>query len=92
MCIIWQYSTSSNIWTLDYMNPQLSEHGLGLIAHVQQSRCCNELNFSVVQRIVEQAKQRKVALTIGKKLEIIKSMDAGSSFTVVAEKYGTCIA
>ena len=30
-----KYSTSSIIWILDYMDPQLSEHSLGLIAHAQ---------------------------------------------------------
>ena len=39
--------------------------------------------------VAEKAKQRKVALTIDEKLEII---DAGSSYTVIAGKYGTCIA
>ena len=29
---------------------------------------------------------------IGEKLEIIKSIDAGSSYTFKAEKWGTCIA
>ena len=45
-----------------------------------------------MQRIVEKAKRRKVALPIGKKLEIIKSIDAGTSDTVIAKKYSTCIA
>ena len=30
-----QYNTSSIIWTLDYMNPRLSERSLGSIAHAQ---------------------------------------------------------
>ena len=41
--------------------------------------------------MVETAKRRKLVLTIDKKLEIIKSIDAESSYTVIAEKYGTCI-
>ena len=65
------------------MNPGLSEHGIGLIAHVQESCCRNEL-------IAEKAKRTRVALTIGEKLEIIKSISAGSSYTAIAEKYGTC--
>ena len=45
-----------------------------------------------VRRLAEKAKRRKLALAIGKKLEIIKSIDAGSLYTVTAEKYDTCIA
>ena len=41
---------------------------------------------------MEEAKQRKVVLMIGEKLEIIKSINAGSSYIVIAEKHGTCIA
>ena len=33
-------------------------------------------------------KRRKVVLTIDEKLEIIKSIDAGTSYTLIAEKYG----
>ena len=35
---------------------------------------------------------KKVVLTINEKLEIISSIDAASSYTVIAEKYCTCIA
>ena len=45
-----------------------------------------------MQRITKKAKWVKVALTIGEKSEIIKSIDAGLSYTDIAEKYGTCIA
>ena len=45
-----------------------------------------------MQRIAEKAKWRKVALTISEKLEIIKSINAGSSYIDIAEKYSTCIA
>ena len=47
-----------------------------------------ELNCSEVRRMAEKAKRRKVVLTIDEKLEIIKSIDAGLSYTVIAEKYG----
>ena len=40
-----------------------------------------------MQRIAEKAKRRKVALTIDKKLEIIKSIDARSAYTVIVGKY-----
>ena len=36
---------------------------------------------------MEKAEQRRVALMIGEKLEIIKFIDAGSSYTVIAETY-----
>ena len=45
-----------------------------------------------MRRIAEMAKQRKVALMINKKLEIIESIDAVSLYTIRAEKYGTYIA
>ena len=38
--------------------------------------------------MAKEAKWRKVVLTIDEKLEIIKSISAGSSYTVVAEKDG----
>ena len=38
----------------------------------------------------EKAKRNRVVLTFNKKLEIIKSIDAGSLYTVIAEKYSTC--
>ena len=46
--------------------------------------------------MVEKANQRKLVLTIDKKPEIVKSINAGASYTctctVIAEKYSTSIA
>ena len=36
--------------------------------------------------------KKSIALTISEKLEIIKSIDAGSSYTAIAQKNDTCIA
>ena len=41
-----------------------------------------ETNFGEVQRMEENFKRREVVLTIDEKLEIIKSIDAGTSYTV----------
>ena len=38
--------------------------------------------------MAEKIKRKKVMLTIDEKLEIIKSIDAGTSYTLIAEKYG----
>ena len=47
-----------------------------------------ELDFSVVQKMAEKAERRKVVLTTNEKLEIVKSIDTGTSYTIVAEKFG----